>query len=163
MSAVISHCEQYRYSLKRSIADRGFRVSVFMVNPSTADAIENDATIRKLIGFGQRLGWREITVANLFAYRATDVSEIATAGDPIGPHNNGYILAAMLSTDISVVAWGASAKLPASLRDRWRIVPQIAQVIERPLWCFGTCADGHPKHPVMIAYASMLETWKPPL
>lgn len=162
MSADISPCGTYRYSLTRDILKRGFRVSVIMVNPSTADAVDDDATIRKIKGFGSRLGWHTVTVANLFAYRATDVKELAQAVDPIGPLNDGAILSAIISTDLTVVAWGASGKLPTRLRERWRTVVRIAASVDRKLYCFGKCADGHPLHPVMIAYANILREWDEP-
>ena len=161
MTALISDCGTYRYNLTRPIADRGWKVSVIMVNPSTADAVDNDATIRKLIGFGNRLGWQSFTVVNLFAYRATDVNALKAASDPIGPINDGCILSAMLESDLTVVAWGASGKLPPRLRDRWRIIEALANSLDRKLWCFGTCADGHPLHPVMIPY-DIIRTWEPP-
>lgn len=162
MTAIISPCGTYRYALTRDILKRGFRASIIMVNPSTADATTDDATIRKLKGFGSRLGWQSVTVANLFSYRATDVKELAQAVDPIGPLNDGAILSAIMSTDLTVVAWGASGKLPNRLRDRWRTVTRIADAVDRRLYCFGTCADGHPLHPVMIAYANILQAWEQP-
>ena len=49
MSAVISECGLYRYRLERQTAGAGSTL-VVMVNPSTADAEQDDATIRKLKG-----------------------------------------------------------------------------------------------------------------
>ena len=162
MSAIISECGLYRYRLERDLKERGFVTSVIMVNPSTADASEDDATIRKLKGFGDRLGWRKIIVANLFAFRATDVRMVGAVDRPVGPMNNEHILMAMLESDITVVAWGASGKLPQHLRNRWRIVTEIADALKRDLWCIGVCNDGHPKHPVMGPYCNMLTKWSAP-
>jgi hypothetical protein len=133
-----------------------------MVNPSTADATENDATIRKLIGFAQRHAWSEFTVVNKFAYRATDVNELRNAVDPIGPDNNNHILTAMAGADIIVVAWGRLKKLPLPLWRRWRYVHETALLLGKPLYCLGTCDDGHPRHPVMLGYDTPLEIWEPP-
>jgi hypothetical protein len=81
VSAVISPCGAYRYRLERPDVFGDFSTAVIMVNPSTADATENDATIRKLIGFRNHHSWGHIIVGNLFAYRATDVRELgAVAG-----------------------------------------------------------------------------------
>jgi hypothetical protein len=161
MSAIIGGAnDEYRYRLERDVKPSGFSVSIIMVNPSTADAINNDPTIKKLIGFGERLGWQKFIVANLFAFRATDVNELKSASDPIGPLNDGHLLSAMLETDLTIVAWGQLAKLPPQLRNRWHIIQKLASAIDRKLYCFGTCNDGHPFHPVMIAYASILRTWE---
>jgi hypothetical protein len=71
MSAIISSCEQFRWRLEREIQVSGIVVALIGVNPSTADATVNDATIRKDMGFGRRLGWGKIIKGNVFAYRAT--------------------------------------------------------------------------------------------
>jgi hypothetical protein len=133
-----------------------------MVNPSTADANVDDATIRKIRGFAKGFHWSEFTVVNLFAYRATDVNELRTATDPIGPLNLGYILDALMCSNIVMVAWGSSGKLPHSLRDQWRAVAHLLRSLDKPAYCLGTCADGHPKHPLMIGYATQLTQWFPP-
>lgn len=162
MNAIFSPCGTYRYSLTRQVGQLGFKVCVIMVNPSTADATTDDATIRKLIGFGKRLQWGEITVVNKFAFRATDVNDLKTTDDPTGPNNYAHVLAAMLQADIIVAAWGSLDKLPMMLRGKWRNIKRIARDINKPLYCFGVCKDGHPKHPVMIAYANEIPKWEPP-
>lgn len=165
MTATLSPCGTYRYTLSRRVFDwtlQGRRACIIMVNPSTADAENDDATIRKLIGFAQRCHWMEFTVVNLFAYRATDVRELADAADPIGPMNDHHILCAMAQADIIVVAWGASAKLPPRLRDRWRVIVHLADGLGKFLDCWGTCDDGHPRHPVMLGYDNLIRQWSPP-
>lgn len=161
MSAIISPCGAYRYRLERELGD-GPTVAVIMVNPSTADAVENDATIRKLLGFGTRNGWGKIIVGNLFAYRATDVRELATAADPIGPENNVHLAQALTDAERVIVAWGPASKLPRRLRGRWRTIQSLAG--SRPLWTIGkTAKDGHPCHPLMLPYSLELQPWVPPL
>lgn len=166
MTAIISPCGTYRYWLTRRLAceaEHVVKVCVIMVNPSTADATENDATIRKLIGFGRLLDWSEFTVVNKFAYRATDVNELRNCDNAIGPLNDGYIGLAMLEADLVFVAWGASGKLPAPLRQRWRDIAEFAGAHGIRLYCWGVCEDGHPRHPVMIAYDTPIKQWWPPL
>lgn len=63
-----------------------------MLNPSIADATSNDATIRRCIGFAQSWGYGAIEVVNLFAYIATQPSELRLTPDPIDPDNDRYIL-----------------------------------------------------------------------
>ncbi|WP_245499109.1 DUF1643 domain-containing protein [Mesorhizobium sp. M1A.F.Ca.ET.072.01.1.1] len=159
-SAILDGC--YRYELEFELGGNGPVASVFMVNPATADGVKKDHTIRKLDGFGSRLGWSKYIVGNKHAFRATDVDELKTAADPVGPYNAGHILAIMLRSQITVVAWGTLSKLPPQLRNNWRLVADIAASINRPLYCWGTCADGHPVHPVMIGYNRKLELWNKP-
>lgn len=161
-SAIISDCGLFRYELEFVIGDTGPVASVLMVNPSKADGVIKDATVRKLDGFGARLGWSRYIVANKHAFRATDVNELKTAVDPVGPLNHGHLLSVMMRSDITVVAWGSLAKLPPHLRNNWRAVVDMARSLNRPLYCWGVCADGHPKHPVMIGYDNQLVEWNPP-
>lgn len=164
MSAIISPCAAYRYRLDRHIANTGEWAAVIMVNPSTADAETDDATIRKLRGFGERNGWVRVVVGNLFAYRSTDVRQLATAHDPIGPENDQHLDDIMTEADLIVFAWGPMSKLPKRLRTRWRAVYEMARYLGKPILSIGKPAkDGHPCHPLMLAYATELQPWSPAL
>lgn len=162
-SAVLSACGLYRYRLEREGQGSG-RTAVIMVNPSTADATEDDATIRKLRGFGSRNQWGRIIVGNLFAYRATDVRELATASDPVGPLNDEHLIEMIHEADRVVFAWGPpKSKLPKHLRDRWRIVWEMAVELrsDHPLCIGPTAKCGHPCHPLMLSYELPIVPWFP--
>lgn len=162
MSAIISPCGKYRYRLERDGPGEG-ATAIIMVNPSTADATENDATIRKLIGFGKVHEWGKLIVGNLFAYRATDVRELGKTADPVGP-DNGYRLAEIfLDAERVIFAWGPIAKQPKYQRGRWREVAELARKMHSAPLCIGEpCADGHPRHPLMPPYSSPITPWSPP-
>ena len=161
-SAVISPCGLYRVRLERVLSDTGIVAAIIGVNPSTADAEKNDATIRKDMGFGRRFGWRKIIKGNKFAFRATDVKALRTARDPVGPDNDVHLEQIMRDADIVIAAWGPLSKLPDRLRTRWRKVAAIADGVGKPLWCFGTAQDGHPRHTLMLSYETPLIEWKRP-
>lgn len=159
-SAVISPCGRYRYRLERQCEGEG-STAIIMVNPSTADATVNDATIRKLIGFGNRNKWGRLIVGNLFAYRATDVRELGRVDDPVGPDNDSHLCAMIDDCNRIIVAWGPLSKQPPRLRHRWRIFGRMAgwhglKSIGAPAKC------GHPKHPLMLPYDSPILDWKLP-
>ena len=159
MSAIISNCGQYRYRLERNTVGDG-ATAVIMVNPSTADATENDATIRKLIGFGQRHRWGRLIVGNLFAYRATDVRELGAASDPIGPDNDDHLFRILAESDQAICAWGPLAKQPRGQRNRFL---NVLTIIERagldPYHIGPLTKDGQPRHPLMLAYDSPVSIW----
>lgn len=162
-TAIISPCETYRYELTRIWGASLPLLSVVMVNPSTADASKNDATIRKVIEFAKRNGYGGIIVVNLFAFRATDVNELKRATDPTGPLNAHHVFCALMRSQVTLVAWGASGKLPPSLRNQWRFVADMARAIGRPLYCLGRCNDGHPRHPVIgVPYETPFTLWSAP-
>lgn len=162
MSAIISDCGKYRYRLERHGLSGAGAVAWIMVNPSTADAQADDPTIRRVIGFSERLGAGWAIVGNKFAYRATDVKDLRTAPDPRGPENDAHLEAIMAAAPLVIVAWGPLAKLPPVLRRRWRTVCQIADRTGTKLMCFGTAQDGQPRHPLMLAYDTPLIEWKRP-
>ncbi|MBB2962904.1 DUF1643 domain-containing protein [Methylobacterium sp. R2-1] len=164
MSAIISPCGLYRYRLERDLGSMlaGPTVAWIMVNPSTADAVEDDHTIRKVIGFSQRLGAGRIIVGNLFAFRATDIKALRTAADPIGLDADQHLRAIFEAAERIIVAWGPVAKVPPHLRTRWRRPFGFAQALGRELMCLGTAQDGHPLHPLMLGYDRPLVPWSPP-
>lgn len=162
MSAIISPCGRYRYRLEREGVGDG-STAIIMVNPSTADAEKDDATIRKLRGFGARNGWGRLIVGNLFAYRATDVRELARVTDPVGlPHNDLHLMRMFRDADRIVFAWGPLAKQPKWHRERWL---KVLALIDngRQTFSIGAPAKcGHPKHPLMLSYSCPIIPWGQP-
>jgi hypothetical protein len=150
----------YRYRLHRVVGDSRFTALFIMVNPSTADGAEDDATIRKLKGFAKVHGWGRILVGNLFAWRSTDVKELAKVQDPVGPDNDAFLEAMIREADVVIVAWGSAGTLPPALRGRWRQVTDLAVKMGHPrLFQLGGCGDGHPRHPLMTSYTEPLTLW----
>ncbi|WP_439398459.1 DUF1643 domain-containing protein [Bradyrhizobium sp. PMVTL-01] len=162
MSAIISSCGLFRYRLERDLSRPGPVVAILGVNPSKADATLNDPTIKKDMGFGERLGWSRILKGNKFAFRSTDVKVLRTARDPIGPENDAHLEQIMRDAEIVVAAWGPLAKVPAAHRGRWKEVVKIADRVGRKLHCFGTTDDGQPRHTLMLAYDTPLIEWQVP-
>jgi hypothetical protein len=131
-----------------------------MVNPSTADAHEDDPTIRKVRGFTERMGAHRFVVGNLFAFRATDVRELKSAADPIGPDNHLHLAEMIEMSDRVIFAWGSSGKLPPQWHDQILLVSTlISGQPEKGPFTFGRCKDGHPRHPLMTPYTQPMEKW----
>lgn len=166
MSAVISDCGRYRYRLERRwdtpSADSYGQTTIIMVNPSTADGENDDATIRKLLGFAGGK-WANIVVGNLFAFRATDVRALRSAADPIGPDNDEHLRTMFDESFRLIFAWGPPAKLPKALRERWKFVDDLARRCGKLPHSIGAPAKcGHPCHPLMLPYSRELQPWSRP-
>src|SRR5438034_1141192 len=106
-SAVFSQCRQYRYVLRRRWHDKLPSVLFVALNPSTADEISDDATIRRCIGFARDWGFGALWMANLFAFRSTDPTALLKVRDPVGPRNDWWLARLSLETTLTVAAWGA--------------------------------------------------------
>ena len=110
-TAEISPCGLYRYRLTRTWDAAAPALLFVMLNPSTADASEDDPTIRRCLGFARRERAGGLVVANLFAFRATDPKALEDAADPIGPDNARWIETCVRETSGPIVAaWGASVR-----------------------------------------------------
>lgn len=160
MSAVISSCGKYRYRLDREVQSDGKVFAFFGINPSTADASLDDATVRKWRGFTLRNGGRRFIVGNVFSYRATDVRALDRANRNhdavLGPHHWKHIEQIIQEADILVPCWGNSSKVDRNLRP---IIGELSKILResgRPIFCFGRTASGDPKHPLMLGYETPL-------
>ena len=69
-TAVISKCEKYRYKLTRTWDEDKGRVLFIMLNPSTANHIENDLTTIRCINFAEKWGYGGIMIGNVYPFRA---------------------------------------------------------------------------------------------
>lgn len=157
MSAILSECGKYRYRLDRQCGMLDGPVYAFFgVNPSTADAALDDATVRKWSGFVKRWGGSRYIVGNVFAYRATDVRELARCADPVGRDNLAYLTMICAEADILVPCWGNETKVPKALRHHFRITMDALRGLAKPVKTFGLSKDGDPLHPLMLGYNTAL-------
>ena len=144
--ALMSDCGRYRYRLWRRWEGGEGIVSFIMLNPSTADGLEDDPTIKKCVGFARRWGFQGLEVANLYAWRATKPEEMRRADDPIGPDNNKALRKNLRRADLAVCAWGAKADI---CRAAWFC--GLAHSMGVDLHALDTNADMSPRHPLFIA------------
>jgi hypothetical protein len=144
--AVISDCGLYRYRLWRAWNTSLPAVCFVCLNPSTADALDDDPTIRRCIGFANAWGFGGIEVVNLFAYRSAYPHLLFTADvDPVGPENDRCIVDASLGRTV-IAAWGALPK-----RNQRRIEHVIKLLGKaHKIECLGTTKHGHPRHPLYL-------------
>lgn len=159
MSAVISTCGKYRYRLEREVQLSGLVYAYFGVNGSTADAEENDQTVRKWIGFTQRNNGRRFIVGNAFGYRAKDVRELARVDDPVGPDNAAHLRQIIADADILVPCFGNQTKVPRQLRKQFDLLCYLIFVSGKPVKVFGLSKSGHPLHPLTLGYDRPLIDW----
>jgi hypothetical protein len=140
--AIFSTDRRYRYSLWRRWG-KGHAVLFIGFNPSTANEMQDDPTIRRCMGFAKTWGYDALYMGNLFALRSTQPEVIAAVRDPVGPKNFDWLRRLYNRTTTAVAAWGALAKpYPAQVHAVVRLLPVLQ--------CLGTTAAGHPRHPLYV-------------
>lgn len=162
MSAILSPCGLYRYRLDRTVAMDGPVYAFFGVNPSTADASVDDATVRKWIGFTKKWNGGRFIVGNVFAYRATDVKALAAVEDAFGDDIGEHITDIIEEADILIPCWGNETKVPPQLRFAFDVLMDKLLDSGKPVMHFGKTKDGSPKHPLMLGYDTLLQEWATP-
>lgn len=163
-SAAISRCGNYRWELRRWWRS-GPPVAWLMLNPSTADALHDDPTIRRIIGWTWRWGYGGLVVVNLYPFRASKPAELwewhralpwgVGAFDPYvrdAAHDNlDVVERAGREAALRMAAFGAEAQ---RRDDMW--VEQALEYFGQPsdagagetLHCLGTTKNGAPLHPM---------------
>lgn len=140
----------HRYSLWRGLGSDSVTKPFLMViglNPSTADEVKNDPTIRRCIAFAKAWGFGALCMTNLFAYRATKPEAMKAACDPIGEENNAFLGALARNSGLILAAWGVHG----SFRNRDReVCTLIESIAPAKLQCLGVTKDGFPRHPLYV-------------
>jgi hypothetical protein len=152
--ATLSPCGRYRYRLWRQWDASKPTVAFVMLNPSTADANQDDPTIRKCIGFAKRWDYGRVEVVNLFAWRATNPKELPKAAEPIGPDNIAHIVGVCTDARMVVAAWGSDKFATRRARDVSRALDDLGV----KLHALKISGEGKPWHPLYVPYAEPLKT-----
>jgi hypothetical protein len=155
--AVLSEDGLYRYRLWRIWNEAASPLVFVMLNPSTANGQVDDPTIRKCVGFAQRLSAGGIVVVNLFAWRATDPKELLGAADPVGAENDGHIRSVLSNGGIPIAAWGVPHRTHCQ---RAAVVLKMLAEADgaREVRALRWTKDAHPAHPLYLPYTATPKT-----
>ena len=161
--ATFSPCKRYRYRLSREWNSDLPLCAWWMLNPSRANAVDNDLTIIKICGFAKRWGFGGVVAVNMFGLVSTDPKLLRVTSDPIGPKNAtnlSRILQDYPRMTRIVCAWG---NLPWSfgVYSLWRHVDEWARKLKNDprTVCLGRTKLGEPRHPSRIGYMTPTESF----
>lgn len=166
MPASLAAGDPYRFALCRRWSTAPLRVYVGL-NPSTADAINEDATTRRWRAFCERDGFGGYIAVNCFPYRATDPRELVAAAergiDLTGGQEGEELFQAMFThphVREAVACWGnaPNRKLEPRLRAIAELILSPA-LHANPVKCFGYTQSGQPKHPLYLPSVAALEAF----
>ena len=114
--ATISDCGKYRYELHREWDKSKKKVLFVMLNPSTADGLNNDLTTIRCINFAKKWGYGGIMIGNIYPFRAKRpkdlrkwLDEAKLTADFNAAHENiKHVEGMAKQADMIVCAWGCN-------------------------------------------------------
>jgi hypothetical protein len=154
-SADLSPCGRYRYRLSRTLLLGKGTVLFVLLNPSTADGLQDDQTVRQCIGFTEHWSYNRLVIVNLFPFRATMPRDMLQEIDPLGFHADDWILRAAQGADLIVCAWGAHGRH----RGRGEQVRHLLTDRAYKLHHLGLTENGQPRHPLYLKRETPLQEW----
>jgi hypothetical protein len=147
-SAVFSDDGKYRYVLTRDWGAAPGRLAVFVgLNPSVADARQDDRTVQKCWRWARKWSYSSFVMLNVYAFRATDPKRLGTVSDSVGLYNDVFLSAYASAASFVVAAWGNG------VGDKERLL-EVREILVSsstgPLHCLGVTANGNPRHPLYL-------------
>jgi hypothetical protein len=160
-----SPCRKYRYTLWRewhkdtlnlSADDEARTIHQFVqfigLNPSTADEVQDDPTVRRCIQFAKDWGYGAMCMTNIFAFRATDPTNMKAEVSPVAEldlrhlqnENDTWLQRISRSAGLIICAWGRHGN---HLKRHERVLDLLS---DRKLHCLSVNADGTPAHPLYL-------------
>ncbi|GAB4368140.1 MAG: DUF1643 domain-containing protein [Kiloniellaceae bacterium] len=153
--AEISPCGRYRFSLERTWHAGKF-VCFIGLNPSTADALRDDPTVRRWVHFAHAWGYGGFAAVNLYPFRAS-APQACEAWDKAARRDDGPETDAAMKANAVVVSevaaraarvvacWGGALWDPAHAD---RVLAALKRGGVEKVYCLGKTQDGAPKHPM---------------
>lgn len=131
-----------------------------MLNPSTVDAMTDDPTVRRCVGFASRWGYCAMAIVNLFAYRTADPKELLSCNhhdNIVGDRNLNAVEDAAWEAHKVVCAWGNHG---AYLGQDETCLGWLENT-NTPIQCLGKTKQGQPQHPLYLPYDTQLQNMWP--
>ena len=139
-TAKLSEDRKYRYALWRTWDDSKAFVMFIGLNPSTADEDTDDPTLTRCINYAKSWGYGGVCMANLFAFRATEPSDMKASKDPVGRENNKWLKKLAKDAGLVVAAWGNDGSYLRRSKQVEKLIPN--------LYCLKLNKSGEPAHPL---------------
>ena len=141
--ALISDCGKYRYELHREWDKKKGKVLFIMLNPSTADGLNNDLTTIRCINFAKKWGYGGIMIGNIYPFRAKRPKDLRKWNKDLidtQPLMNNIVHVNKMASqaDLIICAWGCNH-------------PDMPEWVDNlgNLFYLELCNDGiTPKHPL---------------
>ena len=142
--AVFDKDRRHRFLLWR-FWDDSPRMLFIGLNPSTANELSDDPTVRRLCDFAQKWGYGGLYACNLFSYITPYPNELLPEVRHHGANTPALQMALKLVT-LTVCGWGDGIK---KVPDGKMRVQAVCEWLEAPM-CFSLTESGNPRHPLYL-------------
>jgi hypothetical protein len=133
-----------------------------MLNPSTADGIRDDPTVRRCVAFARAWKFERMEIVNLFAFRATKPETLFRAQkaqtDISGPANQEYIERAAQDAGIIVASWGGSGR--GESFQQQTMFGWLNENHVKKLHTLGFTNTAQPRHPLFVPANALPIPWR---
>lgn len=119
------------------------------VNPSTADAKVDDATIRRLNHFTRQEGYGGFYIINLYTRITPHYEQLKSFKKINSSVSNYYIEKYARKSNLVCLMYGRRGHDTARYEEVLALLDLTCN--SKPIMCFGYNANGTPVHPLMIA------------
>jgi hypothetical protein len=152
--AIFSDDGMYRYALWRTWSAYKPPLMFIGLNPSTANQLNNDPMITRLITRANIDGYGGLLAGNIYGLVSSNPDKLITTPDPIGTETDVYLCQMIGMAKTILCAWGSFSAASVSR------INDVLAMISDP-YCLGLNRDGRPKHPLYIPYKEHLIKYIP--
>ena len=121
------------------------------LNPSTANEVDNDPTISRLVSLLRNNGYGGFIMTNLFALVSPYPEDLRSCPDPI-KDNDKWMYDARSKCDDVIFCWGNFKQ--AEYRSK------VMKSRYSEALCFGVNSNGSPKHPLYLKQDTSIQRYR---
>ena len=159
--ATFSKDKRYRWMLSRTWNKALQQLLFIGINPSPADHIKDDATIRKLCYFTNKWGYGGFRVINLFSYVSTEQSELnrISYDEATGGKNFEYLTRYCGTMTPVVLMWGDGKVVnPTYMEARKKLfLTYLYEESWSVMYTFRLTKNNNPGHPLYLPATTELK------
>jgi len=143
--AYFSPDRKHRFMLWRKLG-KGPGIMFIGLNPSTANEVNDDPTVRRCMGYARDWGYGDFWMCNLYSLCSSDPKKLYKGEHPQSPYNITSLGVVREKVDLAIVAWGNHGAT-VQMDQHW---PRSLVKLLSPVHCFGVTKQGEPKHPLYL-------------
>jgi hypothetical protein len=143
--AVFDISGKYRYALWRVWDISKLYIGWILLNPSTADELKLDPTLRRCKRFSEGWGYGGFYVFNVFGLKSTNPKELIKSRDPIGNLNDSTIIFKITCVSKIIVGWGNNI---LKFKERYLELDKI--LCHEELYALKVTNLDQPSHPLYL-------------